>query len=44
MITRKPSGTPQRPAEIGWMSHHMLSAIGLVTPNTARSQGCVVTM
>ena len=44
MITAKPTGTPNRPAEIGWMPHQMLSAIGLVTPKTPRSQGCVVAM
>jgi hypothetical protein len=42
MITAKPSGTPKRPAEIGWMPHH--SSIGEVTPKTPRSQGWVVTM
>ena len=44
MITAKPSGTPKMPAEIGWMSHQVFSAIELVTPNTARSQGWVVAM
>ena len=44
MITRNPSGTPHRPAEIGWMPHHVLSAIGPVTPNRPRSQGWVVAM
>ena len=44
MMTTKPSGTPHKPAEIGWMPHQMWSAIGLVTPKTPRSHGCVVTM
>ena len=44
MITAKPSGTPNTPAEIGWMPHQMLSAIGEVTPNMPRIQGCVVAM
>ena len=44
MITAKPSGTPNRPAEIGWMPHQMLSAIGLVTPKTLRIHGWVVAM
>jgi len=44
MMTMKPSGTPHRPAEIGEMPYHVLSAIGEVTPNTLRSHGCVVAM
>lgn len=34
----------EHPAEIGWMSHQIDSAIGLVTPNTPRSQGWVWVM
>ena len=44
MITAKPIGTPNTPAEIGWMPNHMLSAIGDVTPKMPRIQGWVVTM
>jgi hypothetical protein len=42
MITAKPIGTPNTPAEIGWMPHQ--SSTGLVTPKIPRSQGWVVTM
>ena len=41
-ITAKPTGTPNSPAEIGWMPHH--SSTGEVTPKMPRSQGCVVAM
>ena len=42
MITAKPIGTPNRPAEIGWIPHH--SSIGEVTPKTLRIHGCVIAM
>ena len=30
-ITAKPGGAPHKPAEIGWIPHQVLPAIGLVT-------------
>ena len=42
MITAKPIGTPNTPAEIGWMPHHRLT--GSVTPNSVRIQAWLCTM
>ena len=39
-VTASPAGTPNTPAEIGWMPHH--SRTGPLMPSISRSQGWVV--